>query len=93
MLVAYWNSFVGVYDEVSARPSFHLPNSSLQTIDIDGFTRNGVGQATVATIIDELVHPEVATNDTREMFVEQRLDHFDRQQSKTFKQRYFINKR
>lgn len=93
MLASHWNSFVGVFDEVSTRPPCHLPNYSLQSIDIDGFTRNDVQQATVATIIDGLVNPAVATDDTQEMFVEQRLDHFDRQQSKTFKQRYFINKK
>lgn len=29
----------------------------------------------------------------KELFLEQRLDHFDRQDSRTFSQRYFINKR
>ena len=32
-------------------------------------------------------------DDVKELFVEQRLDHFDRLNSRTFSQRYFINKR
>lgn len=32
-------------------------------------------------------------DDVEEIFVEQPLDHFDRQNSRTFSQRYFINKR
>lgn len=31
--------------------------------------------------------------DVEELFMEQRLDHFDRQNSRTFSQRYFINDR
>lgn len=30
--------------------------------------------------------------DVEELFMEQRLDHFDRQESRTFSQRYFVNK-
>lgn len=29
----------------------------------------------------------------KELFMDQRLDHFDRQDSRTFSQRYFINRR
>lgn len=32
-------------------------------------------------------------DDVEELFVEQRLDHFNRQNSRTFSQRYFINRR
>lgn len=34
-----------------------------------------------------------ARNDVEELFVEQRLDHFDRQETRTFSQRYFVNKK
>lgn len=35
----------------------------------------------------------VAIDDVEELFMEQRLDHFDRQEARTFSQRYFINKK
>lgn len=34
----------------------------------------------------------VGKNGVEELFMEQRLDHFDRQESRTFDQRYFVNK-
>ena len=45
--------------------------------------------------IDGMFYSVDAISDTsvREMFLEQRLDHFDRQQSRMFKQRYFINRK
>lgn len=34
-----------------------------------------------------------SVDDVDELFFEQRLDHFDRQELQTFRQRYFVNKR
>lgn len=36
---------------------------------------------------------ENGENDVEELFAEQRLDHFDRQETRTFSQRYFVNKK
>lgn len=32
-------------------------------------------------------------DDVEELFMDQRLDHFDRQESRTFRQRYFVSKK
>lgn len=44
-------------------------------------------------VVGDLVGDGVEEADVGELFVEQRLDHFDRQESRTFFQRYFINRK
>ncbi|CAM9772235.1 unnamed protein product [Ectocarpus sp. 4 AP-2014] len=47
----------------------------------------------LGALLDPLVDNDIPRGDVEELFVEQRLDHFDRQNSRTFLQRYFINKK
>lgn len=65
----------------------------LSRIDRDRSTSYRTQEAIATAATDGLVNSNDAIQYVLERFMEQRLDHFDRQQSKTFNQRYFINKR
>eukprot|EP00752_Nemacystus_decipiens_P009162 g8184.t1 len=54
-----------------------------------------VGRAGVHQEVSSVIDAERLNggDDVKELFLEQRLDHFDRLDSRTFAQRYFINKR
>lgn len=51
------------------------------------------GLVSAGGLFHGVVSGSVGTDDVEEQFMEQRLDHFDRQESRTFSQRYFINKK
>lgn len=59
---------------------------------VDAVASLGDGRANVGGLFHGAVDGSVAPVGVEELFVEQRLDHFDRQESRTFSQRYFINK-
>lgn len=49
----------------------------------------------LGALVDLLVNNDnsIPRDDVEELFMEQRLDHFDRQNSRMFLQRYFMNKK
>ena len=75
----------------------------LPRLGVDGFTSGHIGQPDEhpsladglahAGVFHDVVGGSVAADGVEELFMEQRLDHFDRQESRTFSQRYFINKK
>ncbi|CBN78040.1 conserved unknown protein [Ectocarpus siliculosus] len=79
--------------------------TGLPRLGVDGPIRDDPGAADSAeglvaaaasrlgALLDPLVDNGIPRGDVEELFVEQRLDHFDRQNSRKFLQRYFINKK
>lgn len=72
----------------------------LPRLGADGFIASELYGVTVSSLSDtdglelgEGVGKAQEAGDVRELFLEQRLDHFDRQESRTFSQRYFVNKK